>query len=166
MFMLILGQMLCGKLSSCLCLLPWDGQVVITHKTISVRNFIATSGQQTTQVSQQSAKTSHVLTNPISLIQSQLIFEVCDAKRQLEFSYKQNKTKNQNSSSGSSSPTKLLLAPKVARRLLPRKQGQTQTHVRVFLMDLNLSLGFTCPVELLSMLKGAQNNLQTKKTQA
>ncbi len=67
--------MLCGKLSSCLCLLPWDGQAVITHKTISVRNFIATGGQQTTQVSQQSAKTSHVLTHPISLIQSQLILK-------------------------------------------------------------------------------------------
>ncbi len=67
--------MLCGKMSSCLCLLPWDGQVVITHKTTSVRNFIATGRQQTTQVSQQSAKTSHVLTHPISLIQSQLILK-------------------------------------------------------------------------------------------
>ncbi len=67
--------MLCGKISSCLCLVPWDGQVVITHKTTSVRNFIATGRQQTTQVSQQSAKTSHVLTYPISLIQSQLILK-------------------------------------------------------------------------------------------
>jgi hypothetical protein len=50
-------------------------QVVIAHKTTSVRNFIATGGQQTTQVSQQLAKTSHLLRCPISLIQSQLILK-------------------------------------------------------------------------------------------
>ncbi len=53
--------------------LGWSGGD--THKTISVRNFIATGGQQTTQVSQQLAKTSHLLTHPISLIQSQLILK-------------------------------------------------------------------------------------------
>jgi hypothetical protein len=70
--------MLCVKLSSCLCLLPWDGQVVITHETISVRNFIATGGQQTTQVSQQLVKTSHVLT-PYLFDTVTAYFEVCDA---------------------------------------------------------------------------------------
>jgi hypothetical protein len=69
-------------------------------------------------------------------------------------------------SSGSSSPTTPLLAPKVAWHVLPKKKGQTQAHAWVFIMDMSLSSGFTCLAELLSTPKVVENNLQTKKTQA
>jgi hypothetical protein len=44
-----------------------------------------------------------------------------------------------------------------------RKKGQTQVHARMFLMDPSLSLGSTCPIELLLTLRIVQLKHHRKK---